>query len=83
MALSGFRESVNAAQLDGFVYDREPTARYFVLPHISACFENGVSPVVALRGGDDAMDIITDNRNSIGSRWETIAGLLGSDYINS
>ena len=83
MQLSGFRESVNAAQLDGFVYDREPTARYFVLPHISACFENGVSPVVALRGGDSAMDIITDNRNSIGSRWETIAGLLGSDYINS
>lgn len=83
MQLSGFRASVNAAQESGFAYDREPTARYFVLPKISACFENGVSPVVALRSGSTAQDIITANRNSIGSRWDSIADLLGSDYINS
>ena len=42
--MSEFRVSMNQATEEGFVYDREPKARYFVLGKISACFENDVDP---------------------------------------
>ena len=54
--MSEFRVSMNQATEEGFVYDREPKARYFVLGKISACFENDVDPVAHCsagpRGGD-------------------------------
>lgn len=74
---SEFRTSINEATEEGFLYDREPKARYYVLPSISTCFENGVDPIVALRSGQSARDVINANSADIAKRWPGIQELLG------
>lgn len=74
---STFRVSINQATDEGFLYDREPKARYYVLPNVSTCFENGVDPIVAFRSGQSALDVINANNANIASRWPAIQQLLG------
>ena len=75
--MSEFRVSVNQATEEGFVYDREPKARYFVLGKISACFENDVDPIVALLGGISPEEIIRLNNAEVNNKWNDIQELLG------
>lgn len=77
MTFSEFRTSVNAAAEEGFLYDREPKSRYYVLASVSTCFENGVQPVVALRGSSTPQDIITTNNAEVAKKWPSIQELLG------
>ncbi len=77
MEFTGFRKSVNAAQEEGFLYDREAKARFFVLPSVSACFENGIDPVLALSEGKTASDVISANNADIEKKWPSIQAMLG------
>jgi len=77
VTLSEFRKSVNAATEEGFVFDRTEKTRYFVLASVSACSTNGVKPVVAIRGGQTAQQIIDANNKDVKEKWESIKQLLG------
>lgn len=78
VSLSNFRKSVNEAQLEGYVYDREPKARYYVLAQVSTCFENNIDPIVALAvDGKDAEYVIAQNSAAILVKWPSIQQLLG------
>ena len=75
--MTEFRVSVNQATEEGFVYDREPKERYFVLGKVSACFENGVDPIVELLAGTDPQKILNLNTEAIDDKWDSIQELLG------
>ena len=77
MELSVFRKSVNAAAEEGFLFDREPKARYYVLAQVSTYFTNGISPVDAIREGKTAQDIIDKNNAEVAKKWPSIQQLLG------
>lgn len=78
LSLSNFRVSVNKAQEEGFVYDREPKTRYFALNKISTCFENGGDPFVILRNSvQTASAVIKMNNDEVQSKWNDISSSLG------
>ncbi len=76
LELTTFRESVNKAEAEGFFYNREPKARYFVLNYLSACFENGIDPIVALRSGQSAQEVVNANSAHIEGKWDSIVKVL-------
>ena len=79
MQLTGFRESINRAQEENFLWDRVEKARFFVLPPVSACFENGIDAIQQLsEGKTDAAGVINANNKDISDRWTTIQGYLGN-----
>ncbi len=77
VTISSFRASANKAQEEGFVYDREPKSRYFVLNSLSTCYQiGGWEPVVEFsnvngKKADELMDAIDEFIEGKWSKFET------------
>ncbi len=80
ITLSGFRASANKAQQEGFVYDREPKSRYFVLNSLSTCYQiGGVEPVDEFVNvnGKTAEEVMQAIDTYLDGKWTKFAGNLG------
>ncbi len=80
LTLSGFRVSANKAQEEGFVYNREPKSRYFVLNNLSTCYEiGGIDPVTEFVGvnGKSAAEVVDAIDDFIYSKWDKYSTNLG------
>ena len=77
VTLSAFRKSVNAAADEDRCYNRIEKSKYYVLPHLSACYTNGIRPVAQLSSGKSAAEVINANNKYISDMWNEIKKLLG------
>ncbi len=80
LTLSGFRVSANKAQEEGFVYDREPKSRYFVLNSLSTCYQvGGIEPVNEFVNvnGKSAEEVMQAIDTFLDGKWTKFAGNLG------
>ncbi len=79
-SLSGFRVSANKAQQEGFVYNREPKSRFFVLNNLSTCYQIGgyelVDEFTSVNGksANELMDAIDE---FIAGKWSKYSSNLG------
>ncbi len=76
--MTEFRKSVNKAETEGFLYDREPKSRYYVLSYLSTCFQNGTDLIGDLRAGKTAQDIVNANSAYIDGKWDSIVKSLSA-----
>ncbi len=80
LTLSGFRVSANKAQEEGFVYNREPKSRYFVLNSLSTCYQiGGWEPVDQFVdvNGKTAEELMSAINSFIDSKWDKYSANLG------
>ncbi len=74
LTLSKFRQSSNGAQQSGFVFDREPKARLFVLNQISNCYQvNNLKPVdqFASTNGETADEVMSSIKSYLRTKWSS------------
>ncbi len=72
VTLSSFRVSSNEAQEEGFVYDREPKSRFFVLNNLSTCYQiGGVEPVKEFTNvnGKSAKEVMESIKTFVDGKW--------------
>ncbi len=80
LTLTTFRISTNKAQQDGFIYDCEPKARYFVLNSISTWYQlGGIDAINELEkvNGLSAKEVMDAIDTYIDGKWTKFSTTLG------
>lgn len=77
ITLTPFRQAINKAEEDGFIFDYGTNAKVFTIGGVDRYFRNGTSSIVSnFKNGVSVEQVIAANRSNIASNWSTIKRYL-------
>lgn len=73
ITLTPFRQAINKAETDGFIFNYATNAKVFVLGGVDRYFRNGTTTIVSnFKQGATVEQVITANKENIASNWSNI-----------